>query len=219
MPIPAPRRPRSTRNIVAGLLTGGALLAGLTGCHAAAAAQAAAPGTAPPAAARSGANQAAARSGPATAAAQSSAATAAATAAVTAAAHIAPGYQFGNGTVYDAWITSATPGSPARVTLEMAWHYAGRAAAAYARAHGLPAPPDDHIDIDRNLRAAVTVSPALRAAVNPQGAGPQQLTAPAFVAWARQHPAVNAGGGWGGPLYAVTFHDGVLVSAQQISEP
>lgn len=96
---------------------------------------------------------------------------------------------------------------------------AAATAAVTAAAHGLPAPTGDHLDVDRRFSATVTLSPSAQAAINPQGAGPQQLTAAAFAAWAGKHPAVQAAGQYAGPLYAVTFHDDVLVSANQIFEP
>lgn len=223
----------SARRALASLLAAGTLAVSLTACQAAHPAAVPEPGTAQPGSSPPAAGQSAtARPGAAGPGGQpfspspgaatppaTGAAVAAATAAVTAAAHIAPAAEFGNGTVYHAWITSLTPGTPARVSMELAWHYTGQAAAAYAAAHGLPAPTGDHLDVDRRFSATVTLSPSAQAAINPQGAGPQQLTATAFAAWAGQHPAVPAGGQYAGPLYAVTFHDDVLVSANQIFEP
>ena len=137
----------------------------------------------------------------------------------TASTPAAPSYEFGNGTVYDAWITSVTPGSPAHVTMEMAWHYTGKAAVAYAKAHGLPAPLDDHIDVDRGFSATVAASPSLQATINPLGAGVHPLSPAAFLAWAAKHPAVKYSGQYGGPIYAVTFTNDVLVTANEIFEP
>ena len=137
----------------------------------------------------------------------------------TASTHIAPANEFGNGTVYDAWITSVTPGSPATVTMEMAWHYTGEAAVAYARAHHLPAPMNDHIDVDRKFSATVAVSPAIQASINPEAAGVQHLSPAAILAWAGAHPAAKFSGQYAGPLYAVSFSYDVLVSANQIFEP
>ncbi|MGE5132369.1 MAG: hypothetical protein ACM32E_05595 [Gemmatimonadota bacterium] len=207
-PLPARRALAASGALPAGralpasraLLAGGALLAGLTACSAGGpagpAGHAVQPGTG-----------------------HAGAATAAATAAVTAVTRLAPGYRLGNGTTYDAWITSVSPGTPARVRMELAWHYTGRAAAAYAKAHGLPSPAGDHIDVDRRFSAVVRVSPAVRASVDPAGAGPRQLAGPAFLGWAGQHPAIRVAGRYGGPLYAVTFRDDVLISVSQVFEP
>lgn len=118
-----------------------------------------------------------------------------------------------------AWITSVTPGPPATVTMEMAWHYTGEAAVAYARAHHLHAPMNDHIDVDRKLSATVAVSPTIQASINPEAAGVQHLSPAAFLAWAGAHPAAKFNGQYAGPLYAVTFNNDVLVSANEIFEP
>ncbi len=63
--------------------------------------------------------------------------------------------------------------------------------------------------------------PALtpRASINPEGAGVQQLTPAAFLAWAGAHPAVKYSGQYAGPIYSVTFSNDVLVSANEIFEP
>ena len=202
--------PAPVRAVLTGLLASAALLTSLTACAAGGPAVAAAhtaravitqPGITQPGTGHAGA------------------ATAAATVAVTALAHLAPGYRLGNGTVDDAWITAVSPGTPARVRLHLAWHYTGRAAAAYAKAHGLPGPFGDHVDVDRRFSAVVAVSPAVLASVNPQEAGLRRLTRPAFLTWAGRHPAVKVAGHYGGPLYAVTFRDDVLVSVSQIFEP
>jgi hypothetical protein len=132
---------------------------------------------------------------------------------------IAAATEFGDGAAYDAWITSVTPGSPSRVTMEMAWHYTGQAAVNYAKAHGLPAPADDHMDVDWRFSATVDVSPSVQASINPQGAGTRHLSPAAFLAWAGAHPAAWAGGQYAGPIYRVTFARDVLVSAKQIFEP
>jgi hypothetical protein len=200
MPALTPR----ARTWAATLAAAGALLPGAIGCTSAT----------PTAAPQPTATQAAASS-PAVA----TSAPPPATASASPSTHIAPANEFGNGTGYDAWITSVTPGTPGKVTMEMAWHYTGQAASAYAQAHGLPAPADDHIDVDRKFPATVAVSPAVQASINPEGAGGQQLSPAAFLAWAGAHPAVKFNGQYGGPLYSVTFTDDVLVSANQIFEP
>ena len=205
MPALTPR----TRAFAAAITAAGALLPGATGCQPA--------GPATPAVSPRAATQVAAPSPSATASTGQSAPTA--TASATASTHIAPAYEFGNGTVYDAWITSVTPGSPATVTMEMAWHYTGEAAVAYARAHHLHAPMNDHIDVDRKFSATVAVSPAIQASINPEAAGVQHLSPAAFLAWAGAHPAAKFSGQYAGPLYAVTFSNDVLVSANQIFEP
>jgi hypothetical protein len=200
MPALTPR----ARTWAAALGAAGVLLLCATGCTPARSAAAPQP-TATQAAASS---PAVATSGPPPATASASPST-----------RIAPANEFGNGTVYDALITSVTPGSPHQVTMEMAWHYTGQAASAYAQAHGLPAPTDDHIDVDRKFSATVAVSPALQASTNPEGAGAQQLSPAAFLAWAGAHPAARFNGQYAGPLYAVTFTNDALVSANQIFEP
>ena len=205
MPALTPR----TRAFAAAITAAGALLPGATGCQQA--------GPAPPAVSTRAATQVAAPSPSETASTGQPAPTA--TASATASTHIAPAYEFGNGTGYDAWITSVTPGSPARVTMEMAWHYAGQAAVAYAQAHGLPAPMNDHLDVDRGFPATVAVSPAVQASINPVGTRVQHLSPAAFLAWAAAHPAVRAGSQYGGPIYPVTFTNHVIVSANASFEP
>jgi hypothetical protein len=213
--------PAPARRAVTGLLAAGALLTSLTACQPAGQVTAAQSGTrhqpaAAPASPPPPSPPGPGGDGPAPA---TGAAVAAATVAVTAASHLAPARGFGDGVVYDAWITSVTPGRPGHVTMEMAWHYTGGAAVGYARAHGLAAPLDDHIDVGRGFSATVAVAPSAQASVNPDGSGPQQLTPAGFVAWAGQHRAVKTGGEFGGPIYTVTFAGDVLVSASQIFEP
>ena len=204
MPALTPR----ARTWAGALAAAGALLLGATGCTSATSAAAPQPTATQSATQAAASSPAVATSAPPPAPASASPAT-----------RIAPANEFGNGTVYDAWITSVTPGSPEKVTMEMAWHYTGQAASAYAQAHGLPVPADDHIDLDRKFSATVAVSPALQASINPQGAGVQRRSPAAFLAWAGAHPAAKFNGQYGGPLYAVTFTNDVLVSANQIFEP
>jgi hypothetical protein len=131
----------------------------------------------------------------------------------------ARGHEFGNGTVYYAWITGVRQGRPGKVTMEMAWHYTGRAAKRYAAEHHVRRPLDDHIDVDRRFAVTVTVSPRARISINSERRGPRQLPASAFLARAARALAVRVSGQFAGPLYEVAFHNDVLVSAYQVFQP
>lgn len=131
----------------------------------------------------------------------------------------APADGFGDGTVYYAWIIGARPGRPGKVTMEMAWHYAGQAARRYAARYHLPPSMDDHINTDRGFAATVTVSPHARISINPDGLGPRLLPASAFLGYAARDLAIRVSGQFAGPLYEVAFHHDILVSAYQVFQP
>jgi hypothetical protein len=132
---------------------------------------------------------------------------------------VSPADEFGDGIVYYAWITGVRLGTPGKVTMEMAWHYAGQAAQRYAARHHLPPPMDDHINTDRGFAATVTVSPHARISINPDGLGPRLLPASAFLSYAARDLAIRVSGQFAGPLYEVAFHHDILVSAYQVFQP
>jgi hypothetical protein len=148
---------------------------------------------------------------------------------------IAPAEQFGNGTIYYAWIIGVRQGRPGgvrqgrpgngpgdrpgTVTMEMAWHYTGKAEQRYAAEHHLPSPAGGYIDIDRRLAATVSVARSARISINLHRCGPQQLSASAFLGHAARDLAIKVNGQLTGPLYEVAFDNDVLVSACQVREP
>jgi hypothetical protein len=180
---------------------------------------------------------------------------------------IAPAEQFGNGTIYYAWIIGVRQGrpggvrqgrpgngpgdrpggvrqgrpgnrsgdrpggvrqgrpgngpgnGPGTVTMEMAWHYTGKAEQRYAAEHHLPSPAGGYIDIDRRLAATVSVARSARISINLHRCGPQQLSASAFLGHAARDLAIKVNGQLTGPLYEVAFDNDVLVSACQVREP
>ena len=142
-----------------------------------------------------------------------------------------PADYFANGKEYDAWVLAIN--SDGTLTIGLVHHLTGQDAKDYLTSHGQTIPPDgipnDYINVDTYVHKKVGFSSGADVTTNPQGLA-QSMTAAKFlstylpsnlaqpIAAADQDKYAGAPHYYGA-LYALKFHDDVIVSVDQIFEP
>jgi len=142
-----------------------------------------------------------------------------------------PATYFADGKTYDAWILSINKNGT--LVIGLVHHLTGDDAKNYLTSHGQTVPPDgisnDYINVDTYVHKTVEFSPSAKVVTNPQGLA-QPMSANAFLStYLPDNLAQPIAPGdqdtypgaphYFGALYALTFHDDVIDSVDQIFEP
>ena len=142
-----------------------------------------------------------------------------------------PANYFANGKAYDAWVLSIN--ADGTLTIDLVHHLTGQDAKDYLTSHGQTIPPagipNDYINVDTSVHKNVAFSSSATVTTNPQGVAqsmtaskflstylPANLAQPIAPADRDKYPGAPH---YFGALYALKFHDDVIVEVDQVFEP
>lgn len=142
---------------------------------------------------------------------------------------------FTNGATYFIWIDgfdSAAPNLHVRLGDHLVDTPTDKAATKYLTSHGQTVPPDgipdDYINVDLGKSLLVPLSKTAAVTINPEGTQ-QTVTVSKFFTWLKSNLATEippadrdkypGAATLGGPIFAVTFHAGSIVTLDQVFEP